>query len=169
MSAPRGVTARFSEYGSFIAGLKALRGAGIDEFRTYTPVPTLAEHEELLPRSGSPVRWYALVIGIAGGIGGFALCIMASRMYSQIVSGKAVVTLLPFGIIGFELAVLAAALATMASVFVYSRLFPQLLPDDHQPEFGLDAFGVTVRCADDERETVRKAFENAGADEVTSG
>jgi len=165
--APR-VAATFTEAEPLLAALRGLREAGIDRLTVYSPVP-LHEAEALLPRQGSPIRWYALAAGIAGGVGGFALCIIATRFFGLTVGGKPVVSWLPFCVIGFELTVLIAGLATMGIVFLHSRLYPRSVAEDYDPRFSVDAFGISVQCEDDARARVADLLRGAGADEVREG
>lgn len=156
------VMATFADHEAVVAALKGLRGAGIDRFRVCSPVP-LTEHEDLMPRRGSPIRWYALAAGVAGCVGGFALCILSARFFGLIVGGKPVVSWLPFCVIGFELTVLTAGLVTMASVFLHSRLYPRSVEPTYEPSFSADEFGVSVPCAEEERGRIVGLLRETGA------
>jgi molybdopterin-containing oxidoreductase family membrane subunit len=168
MSPALRVAATFAEAESLVAALRGLRAAGIDRLTVYSPIP-LHEHEALLPRQGSPIRWYALAAGVAGCVGGFALCIISARFFGLIVGGKPLVSWLPFCVIGFELTVLIAGLATMGTVFLHSRLYPRPLAADYDPRFSVDTFGITVECSEDAREKVADLLREAGAGEVREG
>jgi hypothetical protein len=165
VSDARRVTATFADHEALVTALKGLREAGIDRFRVYSPVP-LIEHEDLMPRRGSPIRWYALAAGVAGCVGGFTLCIVSARFFSLIVGGKPVVSWLPFCVIGFELTVLTAGLVTMATVFLHSRLHPQSPEPAYEPSFSVDEFGVSVPCAEEERGRIVGLLREAGARDV---
>ena len=142
------VTVGFTDFAAFLAALRRLRAAGIDRFRVYSPVP-LSEYESLLPRQGSPVRWYALVAGVCGCIGGFVLCLGSTWFFSLIVGGKPMASWVPFCVIAFELAVLAAGLVTMGACLLHARLYPRGVAAAYKPEFSADEFGVSVSCGED--------------------
>jgi len=159
------VTASFPGFEALVAALRALRAAGIDRFAVYSPVPLHAV-EHLLPRRGSPIRWYALAGGLAGCVGGFALCVTASGYYGLIVGGKPVASWIPFCVVAFELTVLVAGLVTMGAVFLHSRLYPRGVGSAYDPRFGVDAFGISVPCEEEARERVVSLLREAGAEEV---
>jgi len=165
MSETARVTATFAGFEPFVAAVKGLRAAGLEQFDTYSPVP-LPESAAPVPRRGSPIRWYALAAGIAGCVGGFALCIIASRYFGLIVSGKPVASWIPFCVIAFEVTVLTAGVVTMASVFLHSRLYPREIPSASDASFSVDAFGISVPCTDDGRAAVIGLLREAGADDV---
>jgi hypothetical protein len=159
------VTACFPEQAPLIEALKRLRQQGVREFAVYSPVP-LTEHAALLPRRGSPVRWYTLAAGIAGCGLGFALCIGASMLYSQIVGGKPVVSWVPFCVIAFELTILTAGVVTLGAVLLYSRLYPRAPSPPYTPDFGVDTFGISVPCATSDSQSITQLLQEAGADRI---
>ena len=159
------VTASFTDLPPFLEALRRLRSAGVERFAVYSPVP-LDEYEHLMPRQGSPIRWYALVAGVLGCVSGFALCLGASRFFSLIVGGKPVASWVPFCVIAFELTILTAALVTMGAALGFPRLFPRSPGPGYDPSFSVDAFGLSVLCAEDRREAVAELLREAGAHEV---
>jgi molybdopterin-containing oxidoreductase family membrane subunit len=142
MSEGRWITAVFADPAAFGRALVALREAGIIRLRAYSPVG-LEEFDDLLP-SRSPVRWFSLAAGFTGAFLGYWLCIGSSFLYNLIVGGKPVVSWIPFTVIGFELTILTSALVTVASVLVYSRLYPRETAPEYDPEFSSDRFGIAV-------------------------
>jgi molybdopterin-containing oxidoreductase family membrane subunit len=159
------VTASFPAFEPFLAALHSLRKAGVERFAVYSPVP-LHEYEDLLPRRGSPLRWYALAAGVLGCVGGFALCLIASRFYGVVVGGKPLDSWIPYCVVAFELTVLIAGVVTMATVFLHSRLYPRPLSSAYDPGFSVDQFGISVPCEGEQRQTVAGLLREAGAETV---
>lgn len=162
------VTASFAEHAPLIEALKRLRRKGVREFAVYSPVP-LTEYAALLPRRGSPVRWYTLAAGITGCCLGFALCIGASMLYSQIVGGKPIVSWVPFCVIAFELTILTAGVVTLGAVLLYSRLYPRAPSAQYAADFSVDTFGISVPCAASDSHSIAELLREAGADRIDEG
>ena len=146
MSEGRWVTAAFADPAAFGRALVALREARLTRLRVYSPVG-LEEFGDLLP-TRSPVRWFSLAAGLTGAFLGYWLCLGSSFLYNLIVGGKPVVSWLPFTVIGFELTILTSALVTVASVLLFSRLYPREPAPEYDPAFSNDHFGIAVWTED---------------------
>lgn len=168
MSEATRVTATFEDHAPLVEALRRLRGAGRMDFHVYSPVP-LTEHADLMPRRGSPVRWYALGAGVAGCCLGFSLCVGASLLYSNIVGGKPVISWVPFCVVAFEFTILSAGIVTLGAALLHSRLYPRMPSADYRPELSVDTFAVTVPCGPGECEALKALLRDSGADDVTEG
>jgi molybdopterin-containing oxidoreductase family membrane subunit len=125
--------------------------------------------EHLLPRRGSPVRFVTLAMGIAGAAAAFWLCIGSALIYALMVGGKQPVSILPYCVIGFELAVLLGGASTLAAVLVLARLRPLPPAAPYDPRFGEDRFGICVSCPASQASTVTQLLQEAGAEEIRRG
>jgi molybdopterin-containing oxidoreductase family membrane subunit len=163
--AARTITAVFTDFGAFLAALRSLKAEGVKHFRVYSPVE-LTEYEDLMPRRGSPIRVVSLLAGFTGCALGFWLCIGSAKLYNLIVGGKPVVAWVPYCVIGFELTILTAALCTVASVFVLSRLRPRALSPEYDGSFSADQFGICVPCNNEQAGGIAETFRSSGAVEI---
>ena len=155
----------FDSASAFVEALKGLQQAGLRQVRAYSPVG-LPAIEPLLATRGSPVRFLTLAGAVAGGIAGLWMCVGSASIYSIIVGGKLPTALLPYYIIGFELTILLGGLAALASVIVLARLWPRTPTPDYDVRFGVDRFGISVKCTESQAVTAREIFRQAGAEEV---
>jgi molybdopterin-containing oxidoreductase family membrane subunit len=143
---PGRLVASFGHPRDFTAALRRLAAAGVkDEVEVRTPI-RVPEVGAILGRARSPVRLWTLAGGVAGFIGGYALCILTARENDLIVHGKPAVQLIPFLIVGFELMVLTGALANLAGLLVHAGLLKKKRkrPDPGDDAFRRDRFGIVV-------------------------
>lgn len=106
-----------------IAALKGYleRGVPKDRLEVISPFPIEPVLELLEPRP-SPIRFFSLFGALAGMLTGFAFTIYTSLSWPLITGGKPIVSIPPFVIIAFELAILFGALATFAGFLILSKL-----------------------------------------------
>lgn len=159
------VVSIFADSRGFAGALERLKEAGQRDVTAYSPVGMLGL-ERLLPRRGSPIRFIALVAGICGCIGGFWMCIGSAELYNLIVGGKHPVNLLPYAIIGFELAILTAGVITLGAIIGFAKLRPAHPVRAYDPRFAVDEFGIVVQCPESEIPSVVALLRAAGAKEV---
>ena len=149
------------------AAAYAVRALRLGEVTAYAPAPDHAI-EAVLGRRVSPVRAFALIGGIAGCVLGFAGPIYTVLDRPLITGGKPIVSIPPFVVIAFELAVLLASLGAVVGFLVLSGL-PRLRSGPlYDPRFSEDRWGVLVTCAADQADLVRAKLNEAGAEEVRS-
>lgn len=147
-------------------GVIRLRDLGLAEITVLSPCAS-HEIEEAIGAGVSRVRWFTLTGAIIGGIFGFGLSIYTSVVWSQIVSGKPVVSIPPFIIIAFEMTVLFGGLATFLGMLLCARL-PQLRFERTADErFTGSKIGLFVACAADNFSKAQEAMRDAGAEEVS--
>jgi len=164
----RQVLGVFKELDAIVQAIHDTRDAGYALVTTYAPLPSHEiEHATGGGRSG--VRVFTLVGGSAGAIGGMALAVWTSVRWGLITGGKPIVSIPPFLIISFELALLIGALSTVVGLFVMSRL-PRFGGDPmYDPRFSVDRFGLVVACDEGSLEKARAMLLSAGAEEVRLG
>ena len=145
--------------------------AAIDELRetpwtvegVHSPIPSHAiEHALELPKSR--VGWFTLAGGITGFFSGFSLAAFTAGRWSLIVSGKPVIALVPFFIVGFEFTILFAVFGNVLGLISQARLPRFKMPAGYDEGFTGDRFGVLARCAAGEKEKLTRFFEKSGAE-----
>jgi hypothetical protein len=159
-----GVVASFLQVDAAVDAIRALRAKGYRNLVVYTPAPN-HEIEEALEHKVSPVRLLTLLGGLTGCTAGFAMTIWMSYDWPLVVGGKAIASLPPYVVIGFELTILMGALSTVAAVALFSLLMGQR-GTPYDPRFSDDAIGIFVPTAPDQLGPIEQLLRSAGAVEV---
>jgi len=135
--------------------------------RVHSPIPSHAiEHALELPKSR--VGWFTLAGGIVGFFTGFLLAAFTSLRWSLIVSGKPVVALVPFFIVGFEFTILFAVLGNVLGLISQARLPRFDTQPGYDERFSGSHFGVLARCSAAEQDELTRFFEENGAEIKTA-
>ena len=145
--------------------IATVRNEGLGQVVAYSPVPNHAI-EHVLPAQVSPVRLFTLLGGLLGCASGFVLPIYTALEWELITGGKPIISIPPFTVIAFELAILFAALGGVAGFLILAGL-PRLrgtAPYDER--FTVDRYGVLVACTPEHREGVTAVLDRSGAEEV---
>ena len=135
--------------------------------RVHSPIPS-HEIEEALQPPKSKVGWFTLAGGIVGFFAGFSLAAFTATRWSLIVSGKPVVALVPFFIVGFEFTILFAVFGNVLGLISQARLPRFTAQPDYDECFSGDRFGVLARCPIGEKEKLTRFFEENGAEIKTA-
>jgi molybdopterin-containing oxidoreductase family membrane subunit len=131
--------------------------------RVHSPIPSHALAEAMQVRK-SKAGWYTLAGGIIGFFTGFLLAIYSSTSWSLIVSGKPIVALVPFVIVGFEFTILFAIFGNLIGFLHQSRL-PRLQNlEAYDPRCSGEHFGVLASCAPNDLERLTAFFRDKGGD-----
>ena len=161
----RGVMGVFTYVDDAEAAIRALRQAGHRDLQVFSPVP-YHELERALEQPPSPVRWICLAGGIAGLVGGFALCIGTVLWWPLVTGGKELVSLPPFVVIGYESMILLGGLFNLIGLLLLARLPQRRSPAPYDPRFGEDRIGVWVPGAGAAASRAGQLLAGNGADEV---
>ena len=160
---PSGVLAAFRQVDAAPDAIKELKESGHKDFTVYTPVPNV-EVAAAIGHKVSPVRLWTLFGGLLGVTAGFAMTLWMSYDYPLVVGGKPLGSVLPYVVIGFELTILFAALATLAGVAFNAWKTNQ--PGPFDPRFTNDTIGIFVPCQVERRSAVEELLTKNGAEEV---
>jgi hypothetical protein len=131
----------YTEAAAAARAVAALREQGLGQVEALSP--TADPHLEAA--FGSPrsrVRVFTLLGGIAGGVSGLWLSIATSLAWPLMTGGKPIVSLPAFLVIGFEMTILLAALASLFGFLILARspVLARSTPAD--PRFSEDRYGV---------------------------
>ena len=114
--------------------------------------------------------WIALVFGALGCFIGYSLPAWTASDWVLPVSGKPILAIPPYTIIGFELTILFTTIFTLVSIamlgIIDSFRFPIPRAAKKYPRFQRDRFGVVVRCDAEKLEQFETIMKNNGAEEV---
>jgi len=164
----------FDQYDQYIMGLfqdenraaSAVEGLEETPWRLDRVHMPIASHRisDALGQQKSKVGWFTLCGGATGFIFGFLLAIFTATRWNIIVSGKPVVALVPFFIVGFEFSILFAIFGNVIGLLTQMRL-PGLKETRHyDTRCSGSHFGVLAACSDGNIEGLKTFFKEKGGE-----
>ncbi len=131
--------------------------------KVYSPIP--GHHlEAALDLPQSKVGWYTLCGGIIGFFTGFLLAAFTANRWELIVSGKPIIALVPFFIVGFEFTILFAVFGNVVGLITQMKL-PQIKsPKYYDSRTTGDRFGVLATCPESEQDKLTNFFTTKGGE-----
>ncbi len=161
----QGVLGAFHEIDSALGAIAALKKNRVGDITVYTPTPR-HEFEEAIGHGPSPVRVVTLITGLLGVTFGYWIPVWMSDYWPLVVGGKAIVTWVPFTIIGFELMVLIGGLGTAFAMFGFAGIPRLTTTVGYDPRFSSGYFGVWVGADPDRIDEAMSILKQHGAEEV---
>lgn len=164
MSEFEGVVGTFASPAALERAVREARAARFGDLEVYLPIPEPAS----LLDGGMPIRAGAVAGALLGIAFGLALTIWTSRAYPLVTGGMPIVSMPPYLVIAFELAILGAALGGSLGFLRAARL-PDLVPSSaYASRLGIDTFALLVRALPHPGDRARAAqlLRAAGALEV---
>lgn len=131
--------------------------------RVHSPLPA-HELAEAMKVKKSSIGWFTLIGGITGFCFGFLFAIFTATRWSLIVSGKPIVALVPFFIVGFEFTILFAVLGNVIGLLTQMRLPNWRTPQHYDPRCSGSLFGVLAECTDGNSDGLTSYFESKGGE-----
>lgn len=160
-----GVLGQFIHVDGAADAIRELKSGGHADLTVYTAAPN-HEIEEAIGDPISPLRWFTLIGGLTGCAAGFGMTLWMSRDWPLLVGGKAIASIPPYVVIGFELTILFGSLASIAAIAILSAR-KSLAGRPYHPSFSDDRIGVFVPCPPDRHPDVEQLLERHGSVEVT--
>tara|TARA_B100000949_G_C14186721_1_gene409926 strand:- start:22 stop:543 length:522 start_codon:yes stop_codon:yes gene_type:complete len=168
MSKFTGVWAIFEYLDETTETIEQIRKQGVQP-TVITPCPK-HEIDHALGEPTSLVPWIALAFGTLGCFIGYSLPAWTASDWVLPVSGKPIVAIPPFTIIGFELTILFTTIFTLLGLFLLGFIdtlrFPIPKRAKKYRRFQRDRFGVVVRCDETKLEEFESIMKKNGAEEV---
>jgi hypothetical protein len=161
----RGLVAAFRELDATCDAIEALKKANFKQFTVYTPAPR-HEIEHAVHAPPSPVRLFTLIGGLLGVTFGYWVAIWTSEYWPLVVGGKAIASWIPYTIIGFEMMVLVGALATVAGMFINSRIPKITMTVGADTRFTSGDYGIFVEAPPERLKEAEDMLRTFGAVEV---
>jgi molybdopterin-containing oxidoreductase family membrane subunit len=112
----------------------------------------------------SKVDYFTLAGGIIGFLSGIGLAAYTSLQWNLIVSGKPVVALIPYLIVGFEFTVLFAVFGNMVGLVTQTLLPEYRSISTYDPRCSGEHFGVLASCAEGQQEALLAFFQEKGGE-----
>jgi molybdopterin-containing oxidoreductase family membrane subunit len=130
--------------------------------RVHGPIPNHKIAEALkLPKS--KVGYFTLAGGIIGFFTGFLLAAYTSVQWDLIVSGKPIVALVPFFIVGFEFTILFSVFGNVIGLINVGGLPDWKGVTEYDPRCSGDRYGITAACDPAQAADLRRFFQEHGA------
>jgi hypothetical protein len=163
MSDEHYVMGLFTQEHQAVAAIRELQTSPWRLKRVHSPIPS-HRIAEALNLKKSRVGLFTLIGGIIGFFSGFALAIFTATKWSLIISGKPVVALIPFVIVGFEFTILFSVFGNVIGLLVLARL-PRLAElKIYDPRCSADHFGILAACEAEQQEGLQTFFRQKGAE-----
>lgn len=146
-----------------VDAIKSLADSPFRFLRAHSPIPS---HKimDALELKKSNVGWFTLIGGIFGFFSGFALAIFSATRWNLIVSGKPIISLIPFFIVGFEFTVLFAVFGNVIGLLTQTQLPSFKGLDQYDPRCSGEHFGLVAACAPEQTEELAALFRQNGAE-----
>ncbi len=153
----------FKHEDQVVSTLAALKESAYGFQRVHSPIPS---HKIMaaLNLKKSMVGWFTLTGGVLGFISGFALAIYCSTQWNLIVSGKPIISLIPFFIVGFEFTVLFAVFGNVIGLLTQTRLPTLKGMDYYDPRCSGEHFGVLAACEPMQKDGLKDFFVQNGGE-----
>lgn len=163
MASKRYVLGVFPDENRTLTALEDLNGSSWELDRVHSPFPS---HQILdaLALKKSPVGYFTLAGGITGFFTGVGLAVYTAVQWSLVVSGKPIVSLFPFFIVGFEFTILFSVFGTILGFLIQSRL-PEFRSLKHyDPRCSGEHFGILASCEEGDEEGLKAFFQSRGGE-----
>lgn len=131
--------------------------------KAYSPIPSGALSGALKLKT-SRVGYFTLAGGIFGFFFGFILAIFTATRWDLIVSGKPVVALVPFFIVGFEFTILFAVFGNIIGMMTLAKLPSWKRDRFHDERCSGEHFGVLASCPENEEENLKALLKAHGGE-----
>jgi len=112
----------------------------------------------------SKVGWFTLCGGILGFLAGFGLAAFTATRWNLIVSGKPIMAIIPFVVVGFEATILFAVFGNVIGLLTQMRLPNDVWLKYYDPRCSGEHFGVLAACQTNQEEGLEDFFRQRGAE-----
>lgn len=153
----------FKDETAAVSAIEDLRNSPWSLCSVHSPIPS-HRIAKALKLKKSKVGWFTLAGGVIGFFSGFALAAYTASQWNLIVSGKPVIALVPFFIVGFEFTILFAIFGNIAGLIHQMQLpgFKGLAQYD--PRCSGEHFGVLAACTTEDVDGLAIFFKNKGGE-----
>jgi molybdopterin-containing oxidoreductase family membrane subunit len=163
MPLERYIMGLFKDEDQVVAAINELKQSSYKFIRVNIPFPS---HKimDALKLKKSMVGWFTLGGGIFGFLGGFALAIYTATQWDLIVSGKPIVAIVPFVVVGFEATILCAVFGNILGLLTQGRLPTFKGLKYYDPRCSGEHFGILASCAAEHQDGLKNFFRQQGGE-----
>jgi molybdopterin-containing oxidoreductase family membrane subunit len=153
----------FTSEDKVVSAVNALKESSYEFIRVNAPIPS---HKimDALKLKNSRVGWFTLCGGILGFLGGFALAIFTATRWELIVSGKPIIAIVPFVVVGFEVTILGSVFGNVIGLLTQTRLPSFRWLKHYDPRCSGEHFGVLAACDAMQEDGLKDLFQQQGAE-----
>ena len=153
----------FTDESLTVSAIKAIKDSPWQLHRVNSPIPS-HKISDALELKKSKVGYFTLAGGITGFFAGFLLAAFTASQWNLIVSGKPIIALVPFFIVGFEFTILFAIFGNVVGL-IHQMQLPEFKGlEQYDPRCSGHHFGVMVSCKADDLEQLKLFFQNKGGE-----
>ena len=163
MSVERHIMGLFKDEDQVVDAINKLKQTSYKFIRVNMPLPSHKIMAALKVKK-SLVGWFTLGGGIFGFLGGFALAIYTAIQWELIVSGKPIIAIIPFIVVGFEATILCAVFGNILGLVTQSRLPNYKLLQHYDPRCSGEHFGILASCAAEQQDGLKDFFQQQGGE-----
>jgi len=159
----RHIMGLFKNEDHVISAVEALKTSPYEFIRVNTPIPS---HKimQALNLKKSKVGWFTLCGGILGFLAGFGLAAFTATRWNLVVSGKPILAIIPFVVVGFEATILFAVFGNVIGLLTQMRLPNDAWLKYYDPRCSGEHFGVLATCDANQEEGLEDFFKQRGAE-----
>ncbi|MBW1993795.1 MAG: DUF3341 domain-containing protein, partial [Deltaproteobacteria bacterium] len=161
MQSKKYIMGLFKEEDRAVSTLLVLKETAYQFHRVHSPFPS-NKIKQALDLNKSMVGYYTLAGGILGLLTGFVLAIFCSVEWKLVVSGKPIISLIPFFIVGFEFAILFAVFGNIIGLLIHCRLPDFSGLKHYDPRCSGEYFGILASCEPQLQDVLRNFFKKNG-------
>ena len=163
MPSKRHIMGLFKNEDAVVAAIQELKESSYQFIRVNSPIPS---HKimDALKLKKSMVGWFTLCGGILGFLGGFALAIFTATRWNLIVSGKPIIAIVPFVVVGFEATILGAVFGNVLGLLTQMRLPSFRWFKHYDARCSGEHFGVLAACEIEKEKGLKDFFQKQGAE-----
>jgi hypothetical protein len=163
MADERFVIGVFERQDDAVAAVESIKASPFRLRRVNMPVPSRRILDAMKLRK-SRAGYFTLAGGIFGFFSGILLAAFTAERWGLIVSGKPVLALIPFLIVGFEFTILFAVLGNLLGFLVLARMPRLAEPEHYDPRFSGRHFGILASCRAGEEDDLKRFIEERGGE-----
>ena len=153
----------FTDETQAVSAIEAVKDSPWSLRRVHSPIPSHRISDALKLKT-SRVGYFTLAGGIIGFFTGFLLAAFTASQWNLIVSGKPVIALVPFFIVGFEFTILFAVFGNVAGL-IHQMQLPEFKGlEQYDPRCSGEHFGITVSCETGDLENLKSFFQSRGGE-----
>jgi len=159
----RHIMGLFKNEDHVISAVEALKTSPYEFIRVNTPIPS---HKimQALNLKKSKVGWFTLCGGILGFLAGFGLAAFTATRWDLVVSGKPILAIIPFVVVGFEATILFAVFGNVIGLLTQMRLPNDAWLKYYDPRCSGEHFGVLATCEANQEDGLEDFFRQRGAE-----
>lgn len=153
----------FADEDRAVSAIEEIKDSPWSLRRVHSPVPS-HKISDALRLKKSKVGYFTLAGGITGFFAGILLAAFTASQWNLTVSGKPIIALVPFFIVGFEFTILFAVFGNVAGL-IHQMQLPEFTGlEEYDPRCSGEHFGILAACKKEELDGLKAFFQTRGGE-----